>query len=129
MNKYFNKDKAGFAYANPMLYGVLKEHAKSMRNNPTDAEKHLWGFLMQGQLGVPFRRQHIIKDFIVDFACLPAKLIIEVDGGYHDELRQKYHDELRTMELEHLGFHIIRFSNEDVLANIQKVLEQIKEQL
>ena len=122
----FDRHKANYCYADPVLYPFLKDHAKKMRNMPTDAERLLWMFLQQNQLGKPFRRQHIIATNIADFACLPARLVIEIDGEYHDDIRQQYHDQLRTQELEHLGFRVIRFTNEEVLTNIDKVIETIK---
>lgn len=128
-NRYFDKEKAGFATADPMLYGLLKEHAKRMRQMPTETESLLWRYLSQNYLGVPFRRQHIILDNIVDFVSLSAKLVIEVDGGYHDDLRQKYHDDLRTEELNRMGFRVIRFTNDEVYNEIEKVIGKIKNEL
>ena len=100
-----------------------------MRNNPTVAEERMWQDLKGSQLGKPFRRQHIIADNIVDFVCLPCKLIIEIDGGYHNDIRQQYHDNLRTEELQHYGFRIIRITNEDVLYKLDTILEYLKQQI
>ena len=86
----------------------------------------LWMHLQQNKMGMPFRRQFIIGDNIVDFVCLPAKLVVEVDGAYHDDLRQQYHDQARTHEIERLGFHVVRFTNDDVFGRIDHVLEIIK---
>ena len=97
-----------------------------MKAYPTDAERMLWMFLQQNKLGKPFRRQYIIADNIVDFACLPASLIVEIDGGYHDEIRQQYHDQLRTHQIEQLGFRVVRFTNEEVFTRLDYVLETIK---
>lgn len=94
----FDRNLANYCYADPALNPVLKEHALRMRNNPTEAEERMWQHLKGSQLGKPFRRQHIIADNIVDFVCLPCKLIIEIDGGYHNDIRQQYHDNLRTEE-------------------------------
>lgn len=96
---------------------------------PTETESLLWRYLSQNYLGVPFRRQHIILDNIVDFVSLSAKLVIEVDGGYHDDLRQKYHDDLRTEELNRMGFRVIRFTNDEVYNEIEKVIGKIKNEL
>ena len=76
--------------------------------------------------GSRFVRQYIIGDYIVDFANLYTKLIIEVDGGYHSEPRQAEDDEIRTQHLEAMGFRVIRFSNEEVLFDIEKTLETIE---
>ena len=122
----FDRHKANYCYSDPALYPFLKKHAKRMRNQLTDAERTLWTFLQQSNLGKPFRRQHIIANSIADFVCLPAQLVVEVDGGYHDEIRQQYHDTLRTNEIEKLGFRVIRFTNKDVMTDIDNVLETIK---
>ena len=122
----FNRNKANFCYSDPVLYPILKEHAKRMKEYPTDAERLLWLHLQKSKLGLPFRRQYIIADNIADFVCLPARLVIEIDGEYHDEIQQQYHDKLRTQEIEKLGFKVIRFTNKDVLTNIDNVIETIK---
>ena len=75
-------EKFGWETASPALYDVLKEKAKEMRNQPTEAEKMLWNVLSdKGIDKYKFRRQHIIGEYIVDFVCLEKKLIIEVDGS------------------------------------------------
>ena len=125
MNK-FDRNKANYCYSDPILYPILKEHAKRMRSMPTDAERLLWMFLQKNKLGKPFRRQYIIVDNIADFACLPARLVIEIDGGYHDDIRQQYHDQARTNEIEKLGFNVIRFTNEDIFTRLEYVIETIK---
>lgn len=125
----FDRNLANYCYANPILYPILKEHALYMRNNPTEAEALMWEHLNHSQLGKPFRRQHIIGDYIVDFVCLPSKLVVEIDGGYHDDIRQKYHDELRTEDLERMGFKVVRFSNEEVYYKLDYIIEYLKEQI
>ncbi len=122
----FDRNKANYCYSDPTVYPLLKEHAKRMRECPTEAESMLWMHLQQNKMGMPFRRQFIIGDNIVDFVCLPAKLVVEVDGAYHDDLRQQYHDQARTHEIERLGFHVVRFTNDDVFGRIDHVLEIIK---
>ena len=108
---------------------LLIEKAKEMRNNMTDAEKLLWEALGAKNIGDKFRRQHVIGDFIADFVCLPKRLIIEVDGGYHNDDTQQSLDEQRTKILNHLGFEVIRFTNEEVLGNLDEVVNQIEEKL
>ena len=71
-----------FQTASPDRYELLKAFARENRNNQTDAEKCLWQQLRSGELGVKFKRQHIIDDFIADLVCLEKMLIIEVDGAY-----------------------------------------------
>ena len=106
---------------------LLIEKAKEMRANPTDAEAFLWAQLKGKKLGSKFRQQHLIDDFIVDFVCLTKQLIIEVDGKIHDLQKEK--DEARTAVLENLGYKVIRFSNEEVIMNIEEVLVKIKTEL
>ena len=107
----------------------LIEEAKRMRKEPTEAEAALWELLRDKKLGDKFRRQHLIDDFIVDFVCLSKNLVIEVDGGYHNDLTQKEYDEQRTLFLNEKGFRVIRFTNEEVLSNTEAVLKEIKEEL
>ena len=107
----------------------LIEEAKRMRKEPTDAEAALWELLRDKKLGDKFRRQHLIDDFIVDFVCLSKNLVIEVDGGYHNDPTQKEYDEQRTLYLNEKGFKVIRFTNEEVLGNTEAVLTKIKQEL
>lgn len=114
-----------FKTASPDRYGLLKAYARENRNNATLAEKVLWEHLRYNQLEIKFLRQHIIGDYIVDFVSREGGLIIEVDGGYHSEPRQQEDDELREQMLEQLGYHILRFSNEEVLYDIDNVTNLI----
>lgn len=79
--------------------------------------------------GYKFLRQHIIGKYIVDFICLSKSLIVEVYGGYHDSPDQQYDDSVRTAFLEGHGYKVIRFRNEDVVANTDFVLQSIKTNL
>jgi very-short-patch-repair endonuclease len=98
--------------------------ARRLRRDSTDAERTLWLQLRDRRLeGWKFRRQVSIDPYIVDFLCLDAKLVIEVDGGQHDENRAK--DEVRTRFLEGFGLRVIRFWNNEVLGNLEGVLEGI----
>ena len=112
-----------------MRYVELKEHALKMRDNATNAEHYLWQNLRGKQLGVKFRRQHPIGEYIADFICLAEMLIIEVDGGYHQELIQKEADILRTNKLNALGYRVIRFTNDEVLFDIDHVLNTIRDNI
>jgi very-short-patch-repair endonuclease len=111
--------------ASPNSYGLLKAYAKENRRNTTLAEDILWDRLRKNALGIKFLRQHIIGDYIVDFVSKHDGLVIEVDGGYHSEPRQQENDQLREEYLERMGYHIIRFNNEEVLYETEKVIEQI----
>ena len=118
-----------FKTAHPFNYELLKEMAKENRKHATQAEAALWEALRGSNLGEKFRRQHIIGDFIVDFVSLSVKLVIEVDGGYHNDSEQKKADELRTEFLEKAGFKVLRFTNEQVLQDTDKTIEEIKANL
>lgn len=111
--------------ANPMSYGLLKEHAKFNRNNPTEAESLLWEQLRGNKLSVHFRRQHPIGDYIADFISIKKKLVIEVDGEYHQAPEQRNVDEARTRFLNSLGYKVLRFSNDEVINDMKKVLTTI----
>lgn len=99
------------------------QRARSLRRNATDAEKALWYALRQAIPQAKFRRQVPIGRYIADFASHSAKLIVEVDGGQHGE--QAGYDAARTQFLESEGYRVIRFWNNDVLANTDGVVEQI----
>jgi very-short-patch-repair endonuclease len=91
----------------------------------TDAERIVWYALRAHRLGASFRRQTPIGPYVVDFVCHAAKLIIEVDGGQHFEPKQIAHDVRRRAYLAAQGFHVLRFSNLDVVRNKSGVLETI----
>ena len=120
-----------FSYqtANPMVYELLKENAKHNRAHPTQAEAIMWQLLKGKQLGISFRRQHIIGEYIVDFVCLGCKLVVEIDGGYHATLQQQENDMLRTQWLNNYGFNVIRFTNEEVINATETVIKRIKENI
>jgi very-short-patch-repair endonuclease len=109
-----------------MLYGELKRRAEEMRKNPTEAESVLWDALRGNGLGVKFRQQHIIEDFIVDFYCNEYKVTVEIDGGYHKTPEQTASDAERTARLNELGYTELRFTNEEVLCDLDNVLKKIK---
>lgn len=102
--------------------------ARALRRNMTKAEACLWKYgLKASNLGVPFRRQRSIDQYIVNFVCLPLKLVIEVDGSTHEFLEIQKRDVVRQRRLEELGFVVLRFSDEDVLNDINAVLGRIVE--
>jgi very-short-patch-repair endonuclease len=90
------------------------ERARELRREMTPAETILWQELRGNKLGVHFRRQQVIKGFIVDFYCHKAGLIIEVDGAIHDEDAQKEYDIKREQVLNALGLRVVRFPNEEI---------------
>ncbi len=106
---------------------TLRQHAKKLRKQSTDTEKHLWYNLRANRLGFKFKRQAPIGKYIVDFVCLEKRLIIELDGGQHLD-NQKY-DMERTAWLNASGFKVLRFWNNDVLQQTTSVIEVIMQAL
>ena len=106
----------------------LKERARELRGHMTEAEVRLWQRLRMRQvLGIRFLRQRPIGNYIVDFYAPEAKLVIEVDGGQHYNEEGLEYDEKRDTFVEGLGLKVIRFSNLDVLKNIDGVVKRIVE--
>ncbi|MFA6121428.1 MAG: ATP-dependent RNA helicase HrpA [Sideroxydans sp.] len=108
----------------------LLTHARELRKNATDAENLLWQILRRNQLhGFGFRRQHPLGSYILDFYCHQEKLAIELDGGQHAEESQLKHDEARSAWLKEQGITVLRFWNNEALANTEGVLQRISEVL
>ena len=118
-----------FETSAPDRYELLKDFAKRNRREMTESETVLWEALRDLNCGYHFRRQHPIGDYIADFICLKRKLVIEVDGGYHNEPIQQQDDQMRTEFMERKGYTVIRFKNEEISNNLQEVIMRIKEQL
>lgn len=114
----------------PFYFGAkpdLFSKASQLRQKMTLAEKTLWNYLKENQLGVRFKPQHPIDIFIADFYCHAMRLVIEVDGGIH--ARQQEYDIGRTSELGKYQIRVIRFTYDEVLNEIKKVLTAIKAEL
>jgi cyclase len=111
-----------FNEAHPLVFA----NAKALRKNMTEAEKVLWGYLKGGVHGLKIRRQHAIGIYIADFYCHQIKLVIELDGKIHEDAEVKILDEHRESELRGWGYEIIRFTNEELFEDINKVLTSIK---
>ena len=111
--------------AHPDIYQILKNNAVKNRKTPTDAETLLWQCIRDRQLGLKFRRQHAIGDYIADFICLEISLIIEVDGEYHNSEEQQEKDTIRTKYLNEQGFYVLRFTNNEVINQTEWVLKRI----
>ncbi len=110
--------------------GFIFRNAKRLRDKPTDGENILWQCLAKKQLNnFRFRRQHPVGNFIVDFYCHKAKLIVEVDGSYHFTPEQILLDQHRTKELNLHDLKVIRFTNNQIKNNIEEVLTEIKKHL
>lgn len=101
------------------------EHARKDRKASTEAEERLWEVLRDKQTGYKFKRQHPIENFIVDFACLEKKLVIEADADYHNTEEQREYDVYRSMILNKTGFTVLRFTNNEVTANPQEIKRKI----
>jgi very-short-patch-repair endonuclease len=116
--------------ATPKIYAQLKAYAREMRKAATPAEQALWEHLRKRQVaGCKFLRQHIIGQFIPDFYCAEHRLIIEVDGGYHQLPEVALRDEERSQILTAAGYRVLRFTNEEVLADVQRVVTTIAAEL
>jgi very-short-patch-repair endonuclease len=108
----------------------LKQLSRELRKNMTDAERRLWSKLRMRQLArFQFYRQRIIGNFIVDFFCPLAKLVIEVDGNRHSSGELVWADRKRDEYLKNLGLKVLRFLDTEVLNNIEGVIETILEDL
>lgn len=105
----------------------LKKYLKELRNNSTKAESMLWKALQKSRLeSRKFRRQHSIKNYLVDFYCPQEKLIVELDGELHNNMINANYDESRTLKLKEMGFKVLRFENKLVFEQLDMVLEAIK---
>ncbi|MSU75479.1 MAG: endonuclease domain-containing protein [Candidatus Magasanikbacteria bacterium] len=96
-----------------------------LRQNTTLAEEILWRYLRNNQLGFKFRRQFDIQSFIADFYCHSLKLVIELDGWTHDSEKTKQRDIIKQQVIERMGCRVIRFTNEQVYGDIEKILNKI----
>lgn len=116
-----------------MFYGApphIFEKARELRKRMTPAEQKLWERLKKKQInGNRFRRQHPISNFIADFYCHSAKLIIEVDGGIHSIEEQKEYDVQRSEKLNRLGVAVIRFTNKEIEEQLETVIADIAARL
>jgi very-short-patch-repair endonuclease len=104
----------------------MLERRKELRRNSTLEENILWQRLRNSQLGYKFRRQHSIGGYIADFYCAPLRLIIEIDGDFHNELEQKEYDGFRDGYLKQFNHGVLRFRNAEVRDNTENVLSRIK---
>ena len=108
----------------------LKQYSRQLRGDATDAEKLLWGKIRMKQLkGCQFYRQKPVGDYIVDFFCPRAKLVIEVDGSQHHSDEMTEYDRIRDEYLSSLGLRVLRFTNSDVLTHIEGVVKRIEEEI
>ena len=108
---------------------LLFEKANELRNKMTGIEEIVWMHLRNGINGFKFRRQHPIGNYIADFFCFKAKLVVEIDGSVHNSLEIKESDIMKQKDLENLGYTVIRFTNIEVHKQIETVLNKISELL
>ncbi|MES2703217.1 MAG: DUF559 domain-containing protein [Bacteroidota bacterium] len=120
----------GYMTADETIYPLLKEFQEKNKKSPTQAETVLWNSLRGKKLeGYKFRRQHIISRYIADFICLSKQLIVEVDGSIHQLPENQESDKIRTDNLNEIGFEVLRFTNDEVLADHDAVLNKIENKL
>ena len=109
---------------------LARDRARRLRKSNTPAEHKLWMRLRNRQFhGAKFRRQYPIGPYIVDFCCLESRLVIELDGGWHNEGLQRMEDEQRTVYLQTQGYTVLRFWNTEIIKDVRAILPQIAEHL
>jgi very-short-patch-repair endonuclease len=110
----------------PPTKGMLRDRARGMRKGQSRAENVLWTLLRDRRAhGDKFRRQHPIHPYIADFACVDAKLIVEIDGKSHDDATQAAYDAERTRNLAASGWRVLRFRDDEVLTDAAAVAARI----
>jgi len=113
-----------------MYFGTsveIMKRASRLRKDQTSAEKIIWQRLRRRQIGgLRFRRQHPINSFIADFYCHEAKIVIEIDGGIHDDQEQKQKDIARQEIITDFGIKVLRFKNEEIFNDIDSVIKTIQ---
>ena len=117
--------RASNLYHRCVMHRKQVKRARRLRRTSTEAEKLLWQKLRARQLGgAKFRRQTPIGPYIVDFVCFEHKLVLEIDGGQHNESKGRQHDIERTAWLEAQGLRVLRFWNNQVLTSLEGVLQR-----
>ncbi len=114
-----------FYKASPLIF----KRAKELRNNVTQPEMVLWGYLKTKPLGCKFRRQHPLGIYIADFFFYKLKLVIEIDGAIHNDEQIKQHDNERQKAIESEGIKILRFTNEEIMKQFEVVIAKIQTEL
>ena len=119
-----NGDRLNMFYgANPMLFTLADE----LRSRMTQAEEILWNIIKINKWHLKFRRQHPISNYIADFYCHNVKLVIELDGGYHENKEVKIYDVVREKDIKGFGITVLRFKNEEIINNIENRTAQYQE--
>jgi very-short-patch-repair endonuclease len=108
----------------------LKQFARQLRKQSTDAERKLWSLLRAGQLAdFRFRRQHPVGGYIVDFVCLKANLVVELDGGQHFDAAGAAYDAERTRRLQGLSLRVLRIQDDEMLRDPESIVRTIYREL
>ena len=108
---------------------TIKDRRKELRKNQTPMEEKLWWYLRDKKLGPKFKRQHSVGGYITDFYCSEKKLIIELDGEIHNTKEAEEYDAVRDKYFAELGYKTVRFLNREVEKEIDKVINQIENEL
>ena len=119
-------DPMAYKTADILEYDLLKQNARNNRKNMTEAESVFWSLARAKSLGDKCLRQHVIGNYIVDFLFRKSMLVIELDGEYHFTEEQQREDVIRQDWLEHNGYRVLRFTNEQVLFDTEQTLEIVK---
>lgn len=109
--------------------GSTKDKRNDLKNNMTPEEELLWKKIRKDSLGVRFRRQYGIGEYIVDFYCPKLRLVIEIDGGQHYSQNGLEYDYVRKEYMKELGLKILRFRNVEIRDDIERVIEEIKKEI
>ena len=104
----------------------LNQIRKDLRNGATEAEQFLWEHLKGAKTGRKFRRQHSVANYVLDFYCPSERIAIELDGEVHLEKEQKEKDIERDENLQQMEIKVLRFKNQEVFSDLDKVLKKIK---
>lgn len=102
-----------------------KKLARILRKNMTPAEGLIWQYIRKGFMNTRFRRQHPIGKYIVDFIAMEIGLVVEIDGGYHFDSKQKKKDQARTKFLKKFELTVVRYTNDEILASLDKVINHL----
>jgi ATP-dependent Lhr-like helicase len=124
--KFTDTTYPGYHTTDAISWHANIANSKQMQSTPTEAENVLWQFLRNKKLEFKFRRQHLVENYIPDFVCIEKKLIIEIDGEYHNTEEQQELDRDRSLYLHEKGYQVIRFTNNEVLFDIENVVQRIK---
>ncbi len=116
-----------YIHSNNKTWQHLKPYAQYNRQNQTEAEKIVWQAIRAKKLGVRFRRQHVMHEYIVDFVSIEKNLVVEIDGDSHENSQE--YDNIRTKVLNDMGFKVIRFTNDEVRKDLSNVIDIIEKNL